>query len=148
MASGIREIKSKKKLLAIIIKATFEQRGLKFFVPDEYPQQLGYMRRPKGYTITPHIHSSILRKIRQTQETLFIRSGKVRIDFYDETKHYIESRVVCGGDVVFVASGGHGFEFLEESEIIEVKQGPFLKEAGLVRFEPAHKIKLKLKLKK
>lgn len=145
MSADIIRITSKKKLLAVIIKAKFKEDGLKFFVPDEYPQQLAYMKRPKGHVITPHIHKPVLRKIKHMQEVLFIRSGKVRVDFYDEKKHYIESRVVKQGDVVFLAFGGHGFEFSEDSEMIEVKQGPFLKEIQPVRFEPVMKGRIKIK---
>ena len=38
------------------------------------------------------------------------------------------------GDVILLVSGGHGFEMLEESEIIEVKQGPYAGEEDKVRF--------------
>lgn len=145
MATDIIKITSKKKLLAIIIKAKFKQDGLKFFVPDEYPQQLGYMRRPRGYAIASHVHRPVLRRIKLAQEVLFIRSGKIRIDFYDEKKHYAESRIVKQGDIVFLAFGGHGFEFMEDAEMIEVKQGPFLKEIQPIRLEPVIKDKIKFK---
>jgi hypothetical protein len=145
MDKEIVKIASKNKLLALIIRAKFKQDGLKFFVPEECPQQIGYMKRPRGYVISSHLHSPVLRRIKLAQEVLFIRSGKLRIDFYDAKTRYLESRVVKQGDVVFIASGGHGFEFLEESEIIEVKQGPFIKGAGLLRFEAAKKEKIKLK---
>lgn len=145
MSTDIIKITSKKKILAIIIKAKFKQDGLKFFVPDEYPQQLGYMKRLKGYVITSHVHKPTLRRIKLTQEVLFIRSGKIRIDFYDGKKHYLESRIVKQGDIVFLAFGGHGFEFTEDAEIIEVKQGPFLKEIQPIRFEPINKDRIKLK---
>ena len=145
MFTNIIRITSKKRLLAVIIKAKFKQDGLKFFVPDEYPQQLGYMGRPRGYTIAPHVHKPTLRRIKFTQEVLFIRSGKVRVDFYDGRKHYIESRIVKQGDIVFLAFGGHGFEFMEDAEMIEVKQGPFFKGIQPVRFEPVIKDRIKFK---
>lgn len=145
MASTIIRIISKKKLLAVIIKAKFKQDGLKFLVPDDYPQQLGYMGRPQGYVIAPHVHKPVLRRIKFTQEVLFIRSGKIRIDFYDEKKHYLESRIVKQGDVVFLAFGGHGFEFMEDSDMIEVKQGPFLKDIQPMRLGPVKKDMIKLK---
>ena len=47
------------------------------------------------------------------------------MDFYDEQQNYLESHVLEGGDVILLASGGHGFEILEETEMIEVKQGPY-----------------------
>jgi len=145
MATNIIRIISKKKLLAVIIKAKFKQDGLKFFVPDEYPQQLGYMKRLKGYVIASHVHKPALRSIKFTQEVLIIRSGKIRIDFYDAKKHYVESRVVKKGDVVFLAFGGHGFEFMEDADMIEIKQGPFRKEIQPIRFKPVIKDKIKLK---
>jgi hypothetical protein len=145
MSDDIIRIISKGKLLAIIIKAKFRQKGLKFFVPDEYPQQLGYMKHLKGHVIISHIHKPILRKIKLTQEILFIRSGKVRVDFYDGRRHYLESRVVKQGDIVFLAFGGHGFRFMEDAEMVEVKQGPFFKNIQPIRFEAVRKEKIKLK---
>ncbi len=145
MAQNIIRIKSNKELLAVMIKSRFNKNGIQFFVPDGYAQQLGYMKRPKGYVISAHIHTSIQRKISMVQEVLFIRNGKVRIDFYDKKKHYVESRVAGQGDVVFLASGGHGFEFLQDSQIIEVKQGPFIKGAGPVRFDSVKKGVIRLK---
>lgn len=145
MAKDIIRITSKKNLLALIIKAKFKQDGLKFFVPDEYSQQLGYMKCLKGHIIASHVHRPVLRKIKLTQEVLFIRSGKVRIDFYDAKRHYVESRIVKQGDVVFLAFGGHGFEFLKDGEMMEVKQGPFLKEIQPIRFAAIKKDKIKFK---
>jgi hypothetical protein len=83
------------------------------------------MHHPKGKTILPHIHNPVPRKVLYTQETLFIKKGKLRIDFYDTNKKYFESRVLQDGDVLFLITGGHGFEVLEEVEMIEVKQGPY-----------------------
>lgn len=145
MAEDIIRITSKKRLFAVIIKAKFRQKGLQFFVPDEFSQQLCYMNRPKGYIIGSHIHPPITRRIKSTQEVLFIKSGKIRIDFYDEKRRYIESRIVSPGDIVFLAFGGHGFKFMEEGEMIEVKQGPFLKKACSVKFDSDDKGKMKLK---
>jgi hypothetical protein len=83
------------------------------------------MRHPKGKAISPHIHNPVARKVLYTQETLFIKKGKLRVDFYDNDKIYFESRILRDGDVLFLVTGGHGFEVLEEVEMIEVKQGPY-----------------------
>jgi mannose-6-phosphate isomerase-like protein (cupin superfamily) len=87
----------------------------------------------------------VLREVTITQEVLLIKSGKVRVDFYDDDKNYLESTIVAKGDVILLAGGGHGFEMLEESEIIEVKQGPYAGEKDKVRFEPISKEDLKVK---
>lgn len=112
-------------LYAIIIKHSFKAEGIHFFTPNEYSQQLAYMHHPKGKTILPHIHNPVPRKVLYTQETLFIKRGKLRIDFYDTNKKYFESRILQDGDVLFLITGGHGFKVLEEVEMIEVKQGPY-----------------------
>jgi len=130
------EIKFKDQLLGIIIKANYEKEGITFFTPDDFSQQLGYMKREKGYVIEPHVHNPVTREVIWTQEVLFVKSGKVRVDFYDDDKNYLESRILTTGDVVLLASGGHGFSMLETSEIIEVKQGPYSGEKDKTRFEP------------
>ena len=74
-------------------------------------------------------------KVMNTHEVLYIKSGKVRIDFYTDEQAYIESTVVQEGDVILLADGGHGFKMLEPSEIIEVKQGPYVGELDKIRFD-------------
>ncbi|HIB66518.1 MAG TPA: hypothetical protein EYO33_15740 [Phycisphaerales bacterium] len=124
------------KLLSVIIRANFQKDGIEFFTPDNFSQQLGYMKRGEGYVIPPHVHNLVAREVILTQEVLYIKSGKVRVDFYDDDQRYLESRVLGTGDVILLAQGGHGFEMLETSEIIEVKQGPYVGEEDKVRFEP------------
>ena len=123
------------KLLAIILRTSFHKEGIDFFTPSDFSQQLGYMNRCKGYKIQPHIHNKVERTIDYTQEVLFIKSGLVRVDFYKTDKTYYKSKVLNTGDVILLSFGGHGFEMLEESEIIEVKQGPFAGNIDKSRFK-------------
>ena len=123
-------------LLALILRADHHAEGIQFFTPNDFSQQLGYMNRPQGYVIPPHVHNPVAREVQFTKEVLIIRSGKVRVDFYDDDQNYLESRVLNQGDIVLLAFGGHGFEMLEASEIIEVKQGPYAGEADKTRFSP------------
>lgn len=122
-------------LLAIIIRANYKKEGISFFTPNDFSQQLGYMNRPKGYIIEPHIHKLVERKVTLTQEVLYVKSGKVLVNFYDDDKNYLENRIVSTGDVILLANGGHGFEILEDAEMIEVKQGPYVGEEDKVRFK-------------
>ena len=121
-------------VLATLLRTTYQEHGIKFFTPDEYSQQLAYMNRPQGYVIQPHVHNSVPRQVQFTKEVLFIKSGKVRVDFYNDDQTYLESRILNPGDVILLAFGGHGFEMLEASEIIEVKQGPYAGDADKTRF--------------
>jgi hypothetical protein len=140
----IVHIRHNNDLLAIIIRASFRKEGIEFLTPDAFSQQLGYMNRPTGYVIPPHVHNPVVREVQFTKEVLFIKSGKVRVDFYDDGQNYLESRMLHQGDVILLAFGGHGFEMLEASEIIEVKQGPYAGEADKTRFQPVASDKLRL----
>jgi|SRR5450432_1432068 len=141
----LSKIQNDNKVLAIIISNDFNKEGIEFFTPDDFSQQLAYMNRPKGYIIPPHVHNLVPREVTLTQEVLFIKSGKIRVDFYDEEKNYLESKVLFPGDVILLAGGGHGFEMLEPTEMIEVKQGPYSGEADKVRFEPITSQEAKIK---
>lgn len=141
----IKNIKHNGKLLAIIIRAQFQTDGIEFFTTDDFSQQLAYMKREEGYNIPPHVHNIVSREVQLTQETLFIKSGKVRVDFYDDNKQYLESYILNQGDVILLATGGHGFEMLEESEIIEVKQGPYAGEKDKTRFDCVKESKVVIK---
>jgi hypothetical protein len=80
------------------------------------------------------VHNPVPREVHFTKEVLFIRHGRVKIDFFTDHQIYIESRVLETGDVILLSEGGHGFEILEETEMIEVKQGPYAGEEDKTRF--------------
>ena len=105
-------------------------------MPDTFSQQLGYMKHPTGKVIVPHLHNQVRREVFYTQEVLFIKKGKLRADFYNEDQEYLESRILKAGDVILLIKGGHGFEVLEEVEMIEVKQGPYVGNNDKTRFSP------------
>lgn len=140
----IERIEHGGRLLALILRAGFRAEGIRFFTPDEFSQQLGYMNRSKGHVIPPHVHNAVAREVQFTKEVLFIKSGRVRVDFYDDAQVYLESRILSAGDVILLAFGGHGFEMLEQSEMIEVKQGPYAGDADKTRFEPVAAGKIRL----
>lgn len=131
--------------IGTIIKADYSGQGITFFSDNNAYLQVGYMNRGNGYVIAPHIHNSVERKIYFTEEILFVKNGKVRVDFYDDNKNYLESYYVYEGDIVVLKRGGHGFKFLENSEIFEVKQGPYLKSGDKVRYEPIEDSKVVIK---
>ena len=130
----IEKITSEDEILAIIVKNNFDNNGIHFFTPNEFSQQLAYMRHPVGKIIEPHIHNPVKREVKYTLEVLFIKKGKIRIDFYNGGKKYLESRILEAGDVILLSSGGHGFEVLDEIEMFEVKQGPYAGDQDKTRF--------------
>jgi hypothetical protein len=123
------------RTLCIILRAATKSEGICFFTPNDFSQQLGYMHRPEGYVIPPHVHNPVPREVQYTKEVLIIKSGRLRVDFYDDDQTYLESRILETGDVILLAYGGHGFEMLEPTEMIEVKQGPYAGDLDKTRFE-------------
>lgn len=135
MKKSVVKIMDQAALIALIVRASYQHDGIEFFTSHELSQQLAYMHHAPGKIIDPHVHNSVSRKVFYTQEALFIRKGKLRVDFYGEHKQYLESRVLEAGDVILLVAGGHGFEVLEEIEMIEVKQGPYFGDQDKTRFE-------------
>lgn len=130
----IKEIKDGDVLLALIIPDDYFSKGINFFTPDDYSQQLAFMHHPEGKIIQPHVHNSVKREVKYTQEVLIIKKGKLRVDFYDNTNNYLISCVLDKGDIILLITGGHGFEVLKEVEMVEVKQGPYIGDEDKTRF--------------
>ena len=111
---------------AIVIRKDYESEGIEFFSPLDYPQQLGYMKRPAGYEVAPHRHNQIERTITNTQEVLIIRSGDCLVTLFDDRNIPTDTINLSDGDIIFLARGGHGIRMNTECQIIEIKQGPYL----------------------
>jgi hypothetical protein len=130
----IEEIIHEKELVAIILRDNFSKPGVTFLTKSELSQQLAFMEHPKGKIIEPHLHNPVPREVLYTQEVLFIKSGILKVDFYDNRQSYLESRILNSGDLILLVKGGHGFEVLEDLRMIEVKQGPYAGEIDKIRF--------------
>jgi len=137
----IEKIIHNKIVIALIIYKGYKQDGIKFLSPNDHALQLGYMTRPKGYQIMPHVHNPVHRHTIGTQEVLFMKKGKIRIDFFSFKQEFLESRELSTGDLVLLIGAGHGIEVLRKSEIIEVKNGPYIEGADKGRFEGKFKDK-------
>lgn len=112
--------------IAIIIPKKFKRKGVNFLTPNDFFQQLAFISHKSGSIIQAHSHKKIKREVYKTQETLLIKKGKIKVNLYDVNGVYFSSKILNGGDVILLVSGGHGFEVLKSVEIIEVKQGPYL----------------------
>ena len=144
MGQLIEQIMLKGEMLALIVRDQYSKPGISFFTPGDFSQQLAYMHHPAGKVIDPHFHNPVPRTVAYTQETLLIKRGRLRVDFYDDQQLYLESRILKAGDVILLIKGGHGFEVLEELEMIEVKQGPYAGDHDKTRF--VGKVPAELKL--
>jgi hypothetical protein len=120
---------------AIILRNSYCKDGITFLTPPEYSQQLGVMCYQGGHEIKAHTHNEVKREVTRTQEVLFIRSGMVQANIYDEDRKIVAVRILHAGDVILLAAGGHGFMCMKDSEIVEVKQGPYCGDEDKTRYE-------------
>lgn len=130
----VERIIKNRKLYAIIIYDKYHNDGVEFFTPDDFSQQLAFISHKSGKIIEPHVHTPYLRNITYTQEVLIIKKGELKVDFYDLKRKYFASRILKKGDLILLATGGHGFQVLKDVEMLEVKQGPYSGEKDKVRF--------------
>jgi hypothetical protein len=121
----IEKITKNDCVFATIIRSDFKTEGIVFFTPHESTQQMAYMNRPKGHLIDAHKHGYEERFITQSSEVLIVKTGKVKVFIYDEHDEFYAETIIQKGDVILLSGCGHGFEMLEDSEMVEIKQGPY-----------------------
>jgi mannose-6-phosphate isomerase-like protein (cupin superfamily) len=123
--------------IALIIRKDFEKPGLHFFTPPNFSQQVAVMSHPAGKKIAAHVHNLVTRQVLYTQEVIWVRKGRVRVNLYSSARKVLCSPVLVEGDLILLCGGGHSFEMLEETTMVEVKQGPYAGENDKTRFEEA-----------
>ncbi|MFH1079347.1 MAG: hypothetical protein V1766_03645 [Pseudomonadota bacterium] len=111
--------------IALIIRDKYDEPGIRFFTPANFSQQLAAMTHPKGHKIAAHVHNLLVRQVLYTQEVLIIKQGKVKVNLYSSNQEFIDAKILETGDVILLCGGGHSLEMLEETSMIEVKQGPY-----------------------
>jgi len=121
---------------AIIVRKEFHKEGITFVTDGNDLLEMGYMSHPMGYLVIPHKHPPFERQTFGTQEVIFLKSGKLRVNFYSDQNVEVGNCELVGGDWIVLLGGGHGIEFLEASVLIEVKNGPYAESKDKIRFKP------------
>ena len=134
--TGIESISAGQTLLAYVVRADATVPATSFFTDDDASFQTGFVVYPAGGAVVPHVHLPIVRTVVGTSELLLVRKGRCILDIYGEDRALVASRVLGTGDLVILVTGGHGFRMIEDTVLLEVKQGPYggLKEKE--RFDP------------
>jgi hypothetical protein len=111
--------------LAYIIRAELDPRETTFLTPGTFTQQVGFIVYAGGTEIPRHVHRPVERRLNETAEVLIVRRGHCEVDFYNDARDLVEVRKLCAGDILILVAGGHGFRMLEDTVLLEVKQGPY-----------------------
>lgn len=124
---------SKLKKMALLIKAEYSGSGIEFLTSNDDFMQVAYMEHSAGHVIVPHLHNRIERIIDYTCETLIMRKGVLSVTLYEDEKQR-HSFEIKDGDILVLYSGGHGFKAIDDIEMVEIKQGPYVGANDKTRF--------------
>jgi hypothetical protein len=123
--NDIEEITAAGRTLAVIICSQLSPSNTTFLTPSEYKQQVGFVVYPAGGVVHRHTHVPLERHIVGTSEVIVVRSGRCELDVYDDDHTLVATRTLGTGDIMLMVGGGHGFRMLEDTVLLEVKQGPY-----------------------
>ena len=122
------------KLLAYVIRNELSPDKTSFITPPDINLQLGFVVYPAGGQVLRHLHRPIERHITGTTEILFIKKGRCFMDIFDDQQKLVQSIELKQGDTVLMIAGGHGFRMMEDTILLEIKQGPYTGMDEKVRF--------------
>lgn len=113
------------QMLVIIIRSDSNPAETTFLTPSEYKQQVGFIVYPAGEEIVRHVHRPLQRHLIGTSEVLLVKSGRCEIDIYNDEKDFVATKELRQGDLMLMVGGGHGFRMIEDTVLLEIKQGPY-----------------------
>jgi hypothetical protein len=122
----IQYIKKTDQVYAIVVRASLPPEGFNFVSRNDDSLQLGVNHYKKGGRVNPHMHLPIERLLINTLEVLHIDQGAVSLELFDEGKQRFYATELRAGDTVVLIRGGHALSILDDTRIVEVKQGPYL----------------------
>ena len=113
-------------LLAVVVRQESAPTETTFVTEPNATLQVGFVVYPEGGAVARHSHTQITRTIIGMSEVLLVRSGRCIVDVYDDARSLVGSSELEAGDVLLLMAGGHGFRMLEDTVLLEVKQGPYV----------------------
>ena len=112
-------------LLALIVRGAYRPGGVDFVSAPDQALQLAVSHYPGGQRIRPHAHPPRTITVDRVEEVVHLRRGRIAVDLYDAGDKVVKTVQLAAGDTIVLSSGGHGFSILEDTDILEVKQGPY-----------------------
>lgn len=120
----------KKVLLGTRIKR-FEKGSNPLTDDAEFIQALS-LKHPKGSYLKAHYHKPMKRVTSKVQECLIVQRGRVKLDLYGYDNKFFKFIFLGPGEVFILLNGAFGIHMVKDSELIEVKNGPFKKDKILI----------------
>ena len=127
-------IKHNKKLIAYIIRANNKVKKTTFYGEKKNFLQLGFIIKNKNDSIKRHKHKKIRRIIFGTSEILIVKSGKTEVTIY--VKGIVVKKTILNkNDCISLIDCEHSFKFLTKTILLEIKQGPYVKNEKVIYYD-------------
>jgi len=126
MSDDLEIIQAGGQIFCYIVRRSFCPSHTTFITPPEARQQVGFIVYPADSTIKRHSHKALERHLVGMSEVLVVRTGHCRIEVYDDDHQLVAARDLYENDVALMVGGGHGFKIVEDTVLLEIKQGPYL----------------------
>jgi hypothetical protein len=113
------------KTYCYVIRQATAPEATTFVTPDDAIQQVGFVVHEAGAEVRRHSHLPLERQIVGTPEVLVVRAGRCEMSVYDDDQELVATHELVEGDVMVMVGGGHGFRMIEDTVLLEIKQGPY-----------------------
>lgn len=120
----------KKSLIGIKI-SDMAEGSIPITSPDQ-PLQIVTLKHKKSVYLKAHTHMPKERQTKHLQECLFVKRGKIKIDLYTTSKKYFQSLFLKEGQIFLLIEGGYGIHIIQDCEMFEFKNGPFVEDKELI----------------
>jgi mannose-6-phosphate isomerase-like protein (cupin superfamily) len=122
------------QVLAYVARRAELPQRTTFLTPDDCNLQVGHVVYPAGGEITRHMHLPVERHLVGTTEVLLVERGRCEVDVFGPDRQLVTTCELRAGDLLIAVGGGHGFRVLEDTVLLEIKQGPYPGGAEKERF--------------
>lgn len=124
----IEYIESDDGTLHLVYRPNDSVSGRKDIIDPKEILQISLIQSEKNTVFDPHIHIEKLldHSSQITQESWVVVKGLVRVDYYNMSGVYIDSKEIKDGECSITLRGGHSYKILSDNTLIyEFKTGPY-----------------------
>jgi hypothetical protein len=114
-----------------LLVTSFEE-GSRPITDGSEPLQVVTLKHPSGAYLKAHTHIPKHRETETLQECLIVKKGCVELNLYGPDAVFYRKLTLNGGDMYISMRGGFAVHILEDAEVIEVKNGPFIEDKQLI----------------
>lgn len=122
---NIKHILHEGELYASIFDTSNISEGLDFLTSDSSFIQVGTWNYQKNKTLDAHFHNCFERSAHRTQEVVYVIEGSIKCNLFKEDTTFIETVIIDSGMLIVQHQGVHEYEIVEDSKVLEVKNGPY-----------------------